>query len=83
MGPYDIAGVLGALLILGAYAGVQAHRLDPHRLPSLLMNLFGAGLVLVSLYARFNLAAALLEAAWALVALYGLLRLAIARASSD
>lgn len=75
----DILGVLGALLILGAYAGVQFKRLDPHGLIALLMNLFGAGLVLTSLYFRFNLAAAMLEAAWAVIALIGLIRLAFGR----
>jgi hypothetical protein len=75
----DLIGLLGALLILGAYAGVQFKRLDPHGLIALLLNLAGAGLVLVSLYFRFNLASALLEAAWAVIALVGLIRLAFAR----
>ena len=75
----DIGGVLGALLILGAYAGVQFKRLDPHGLIALLLNLCGAALVLGSLYFRFNLAAAMLEAAWAVIALIGLIRLAFGR----
>ena len=75
----DLIGLLGALLILGAYAGVQFKRLDPHGLIAPLLNLAGAGLVLVSLYFRFNLAAALLEAAWAVIALIGLIRLAFGR----
>lgn len=68
----EIAGLAGAALILGAYAGVQLKRLDPHRPPALLLNLFGAVLVLVSLCFEFNLAAALLEGAWVLIALWGL-----------
>lgn len=76
----DIAGLAGALLILAAYAGVQLKRLDPHRAGALFMNLSGAGLVMVSLLWKFNLAAFLLEAAWAVVALGGLLRLVFARA---
>jgi hypothetical protein len=72
---YDLAGLVGALLILGGYAGVQLKRLDPHGAPGLLMNLIGASLVMVSLVARFNLGAFLLEAAWALIALFGLIRL--------
>ena len=75
----DLIGLLGTLLILGAYAGVQFKRLDPHGLITLLLNLAGAGLVLVSLYFKFNLASALLEAAWALIALVGLIRLALSR----
>jgi hypothetical protein len=75
----DVAGLPGAALILLAYAGVQANRLDPHRPTALVMNLAGAGLVMASLLVRFNLAAFLLEAAWAVVALAGLLRLLLKR----
>lgn len=71
------AGVFGVLLILIAYAGAQLGRLDPRCAPALLMNLIGAALILWSLSYRFNLAAMLMEAAWALVALYGLVRLVI------
>ena len=75
----DAAGLIGAALILLAFALVQARRLDPHKAAALLMNLLGAGLVMASLSRRFNLAAFLLEAAWALVALWGLARLAAGR----
>jgi hypothetical protein len=73
------AGVIGVLLILLAYGGAQLGRLEPRRAPALLLNLCGAGLILWSLAYRFNLAAFLMEAAWALVALLGLLRLLLAR----
>lgn len=79
MGLGDIAGLVGAGLILAAYAGVQAKRLDPHKAASLAMNFFGAGLIVASLVVRFNLAAFLLEATWALIALAGLIRLAVRR----
>ncbi len=65
--------------MLGAYGAAQLRWLDPLRPAALLMNLAGALLVLVSLYNRFNLAAFVMEAAWALVALYGLLRLTFTR----
>lgn len=79
MGLGDIAGLLGAALILAAYAGVQAKRLDPHRAGALLLNFCGAGLIVASLAVRFNLAAFLLEAAWALIALAGLVKLTLQR----
>jgi hypothetical protein len=53
--------------------------MDPRRFPALIMNLVGAGLILLSLSFRFNLSAFLMEAAWALVALYGLARLLLSR----
>jgi hypothetical protein len=75
----DAFGVIGVLLILIAYAGAQLERLEPTRAPALLMNLAGACLILASLAFDFNLSAALMEGAWALVALYGLARLVLRR----
>ena len=79
MNPFDVAGVVGVVLMLAAYAGAQFGRLDPTRAPALLMNLAGSSLVLLSLWRVFNLSAALMEGAWALIALFGLARLLIRR----
>ena len=76
---FDVAGLVGVALMLGAYAAAQLRWLDPVRPPALLMNLAGASLVMASLVNRFNLAAFVMEAAWAVVALFGLLRLAFTR----
>ena len=75
----DIAGVFGVLLILIAYAGATAGKLDPKQWPALVLNLVGALLILWSLSVDFNLSAALMEGAWALVAVIGLARLAFSR----
>lgn len=75
----DILGVVGVLCILIAYAGATSGRLDARRAPALLLNLAGALLILVSLYFDFNLSAVLMEGAWALVAVWGLIRLALGR----
>jgi len=71
----DAAGIFGVLLILTAYAGATVGRLDPKQGPALTLNLIGALLILWSLTVDFNLSAALMEGAWALVALAGLVRL--------
>ena len=76
----DLAGLAGVLLILAAYAGAQIRKLDPLHPPALLMNLAGALLILVSLAYDWNLSAAVMEGAWALVALYGLAQWARTRA---
>ena len=74
----DAAGLVGVLMILAAYAGAALGRLDPKGVWSLLANLVGACLILVSLLlADFNLASTAMEGAWALIALLGLLRLAL------
>ena len=75
----DALGVVGVLCILTAYAGATAKKLDPAQAPALLLNLTGALLILLSLYFDFNLSAVLMEGAWALVALIGLIRLGLGR----
>lgn len=79
MSLFDLAGLVGVALMLGAYAGAQLRRIDPLKAPALALNFVGACLVLVSLTKSFNLPAAIVEAAWALIALSGLLRLAFRR----
>lgn len=75
----DAAGYAGVLFILLAYAGGVTNRLDPKRAPSLLLNLAGACLILLSLAFDPNRAAIAMESAWALVAVLGLVRLALNR----
>ena len=78
----DVAGVAGVVMILAAYAGATSGKLDPKRAIALTLNLIGAGLILLSLAYDFNLSAVLMESAWALVALIGLVRLALKRTPS-
>ena len=80
MTAFDAAGLVGVVLILIAYAAAAWGKLDPERPLSLLANLIGASLILWSLLAgAFNLSAAVMEGAWALVAAGGLLRWALRR----
>ena len=76
---HDIAGLIGVAMILAGYAAATFGRLHPKGAPSLLINFVGAGLILVSLTQSFNLSAAIVEAAWALIALAGLVRIALGR----
>jgi hypothetical protein len=76
----DGAGLAGVALILLAYAAATAGRLDPRRAPALIANLLGSLLILFSLLTdKFNLSASVMEAAWGVVALAGLARLAVER----
>lgn len=79
MGLTDAAGLAGVALILAAYAGAQLRRLDPVRPAALMMNLAGSGLIILSLTHAFNLSALVVEAAWAGVALFGLVRWWVSR----
>ena len=69
----DIVGLIGTALFIAAfvYANIAA-TLD--KLWFNAANLVGALLLLASLSVKFNLAAFVLEAAWAVIATYGLLR---------
>ena len=69
----DIVGLLGTALFIGAFAYANAAK-QLNKLWFNLVNLVGALLLLVSLSVKFNLAAFVLEAAWAVIALYGLVR---------
>jgi hypothetical protein len=74
----DAAGLAGVLMILVAYAGAALGRLDPKGVWSLLANFVGACGILASLLlANFNLSSTAMEGSWALVALAGLIRLAV------
>jgi hypothetical protein len=79
MSVYDIAGLVGVALILVGYAAATIGRLHPKGAPSLAINFVGASLILLSLMRNFNLSAAIVEGAWALIALIGLIRLAFSR----
>jgi hypothetical protein len=79
MGWYDIAGLIGVVTILAGYALATTGRLDAKGAPSLAINFVGASLILASLTQRFNLSAAIVEGAWALIALVGLLRIGVRR----
>lgn len=78
MSPYDLLGLVGVVLILAAYAAATTGRLHPKAAPSLAVNFIGASLILLSLSRSFNLSAAIVEGAWAVIALIGLLRLGFA-----
>ncbi|MGH6956832.1 MAG: CBU_0592 family membrane protein [Caulobacteraceae bacterium] len=76
----DAGGLFGVAIILAAYAAATLGRLNPEGAPSLAINFVGASLILTSLLTQsFNLSAAAMEGSWALVALIGLVRLAVKR----
>ena len=77
----NVVGLLGSLLFIGAFAYAnQTEHLD--KLLFNAVNLLGAALLLASLAVHFNLAAFVLELAWAAIALLGLVKAVIARRTS-
>ena len=71
---YDWVGFAGTLMVLGAFFLLQAGRLSGNSLVYQLLNLLGAGGVLVSLLGAFNPAVFALELTWVLISAYGIVR---------
>jgi hypothetical protein len=61
-------------LVCGAYWAVSTGRVDPMGLRYHVMNAVGAGLLLVSLWSRPNLGAAIVEGLWFVIAMASILR---------
>ena len=75
----NVGGIAGVLMVLVAYAGIHFDWFDPKKLSALLLNLFGSGLILLSMLHAFNLSAFLMEASWAAMAVFGLVKLVVGR----
>lgn len=71
----NAAGLAGVVLYLGAYALLQAGRLRGSSYSYAILNLCAASLVLLSLTVAFNLSSAIIQAAWVLISILGILRL--------
>lgn len=79
MSGFDAVGLVGVVLLLSGYALTVLRWIDATQVPALALNFIGASLILLSLWRDFNLSAAVIEGAWALIALAGLIRHATAR----
>ena len=67
----DVIGLIGSALFIVAFAYANVAK-NLNKLLFNLANLIGAILLLISLSVNFNLAAFVLEAAWGVIALIGL-----------
>ncbi len=70
----DIIGNIGVVCFLLAYFLLQKGKILHTGLSYLLLNLAGALLLMFSLWINWNLSAFLLEVAWALISIYGLIK---------
>jgi predicted Kef-type K+ transport protein len=68
----DIIGIIGSILFISAFAYANVAN-ELNKLWFNIANLGGAILLLISLSVHFNLAAFLLEAAWAVIAFVGVI----------
>ena len=75
----DWIGVLGSLLIAGAYLAVSRGWVDARKPGFNLLNLSGALLILFSLWYRPNAGAILIEVLWVGIAISALINWAVNR----
>lgn len=73
-GIYDLLGLIGSLIIIGAYFATQRGLVEASDWRFPLANLIGAALILASLMFAWNLAAFVIEVFWIAISIYGLAR---------
>lgn len=71
----QLVQVIGALLILGAYAATQFGAMSPHAQSYLVLNLVGSMVLTVLAWEQRQWGFLLLETVWAAVSLWGLVQL--------
>ena len=71
---FNTAGTIGVAIILTTYFFLQTHRIEAHELRYSMLNLTGASLILLSLYWDFNLPSFIVEIAWVMISLFGIVR---------
>lgn len=73
-GLLDFIGIIGVVVLMTTYLLLQLNRLSSSGLAYSLLNAIGAGFIVVSLTANFNLSAFIIEAFWVLISLIGIYR---------
>lgn len=71
---FNTIGIIGVILVLVAYLLLQIDKLKQDSVTYSLLNLVGSFLILVSLYFTWNLASGIIEIAWFLISLFGLIK---------
>lgn len=72
---YDIIGIAGFIFYMLSYALLQLGRISGNGICYIVMNMCAATLVLITLFQQFNLASLLIQLAWILISIVGLIRL--------
>ena len=73
---HDVLGTIGVGCIIGSYLLLQIGSMRVEQLRYSLLNALGAGLILISLRYDFNASAAMVEAFWLVISMFGVARAA-------
>ena len=68
----QVIQIIGAVLVLGAFVANQQHRLDTDSVAFLALNAVGTGILAACAIVNGDIGFTLLEGAWSLVSLRGL-----------
>ena len=70
----DFIGIIGVLLVLACYFLLQLGMLSLRSFTFSFFNFLGSIFLLFSLFFHWNLASVIIEVAWLLISLYGMIR---------
>lgn len=70
----DALGLLGVFIILWYYFLLQCGRCTVENLSFSLANFLGSVLLLISLFFNWNLSSVIIEIAWLVISLYGIIK---------
>lgn len=73
----DIVGIAGVVLLLLAFFALNTGRVTSGSISYQLLNLIAAWLILYSLYFHWNTPSVLIELAWIIISVVGLVRIFI------
>ncbi len=71
---YDAVGILGVSFVLGTYLALQMRKLAVDAPAYSTINACGAVFILVSLYHNFNLSSFIIEFAWLMISIFGMVQ---------
>ncbi|MGB7342181.1 MAG: hypothetical protein WBC91_25010 [Phototrophicaceae bacterium] len=71
---YNVIGTIGVAIILTTYFLLQTNRIHANELPYSVLNFFGASMILISLIYDFNFPSFVVEVAWVLISVMGMIR---------
>ncbi|MBY0293148.1 MAG: hypothetical protein K2W92_07675 [Alphaproteobacteria bacterium] len=75
----DLIGCSGTLIILIIYALLQIGKVKPNSFSFPFFNLVGALMILISLIYTWNFAAAMMEVAWIIISLFGVVKVSFSK----